>query len=139
VSESGSGQANCGSIFPARRRTATIRDLGLIKWRPLAQVFVGVAIYALFLLTTQFEHHDLLCHLKTPQHCTSCTSSQLGSFFYLIIGAHAVHAVVALAILCGCWGALRNGTLTRSRFGGAQLFWYFVVLVWPLLYWQVYL
>jgi len=28
-------------IFPARRRTATIRDLGLIKWRPLGQVFVG--------------------------------------------------------------------------------------------------
>ena len=36
---------------------------------------VGVAIYALFLLTVPFEHHDLLCHLKTPQHCTACTSS----------------------------------------------------------------
>jgi hypothetical protein len=36
---------------------------------------VGVAIYALFLLTVPFGHHDLLCHLKTPQHCTACTSS----------------------------------------------------------------
>ena len=36
---------------------------------------VAIAIYALFLLTVPFEHHDLLCHLKTPQHCTACTSS----------------------------------------------------------------
>jgi hypothetical protein len=39
----------------------------------------GLAIYATFLVAAPFEHHDLLCHLKTPQHCTSCTSSQLGS------------------------------------------------------------
>jgi len=36
---------------------------------------VGVAIYAVFLLVAPFEHHDLLCHLKTPTHCTACTSS----------------------------------------------------------------
>jgi len=36
---------------------------------------VGVAIYALFLVTAPFEHHDLVCHLKTPTHCTACTSS----------------------------------------------------------------
>jgi hypothetical protein len=41
--------------------------------------FVGLAIYAAFLVASPFEHHDLLCELKTPQHCTSCTSSQLGS------------------------------------------------------------
>jgi hypothetical protein len=40
---------------------------------------VGLAVYAIFLVASPFEHHDLLCHLKTPQHCTSCTSSQLGS------------------------------------------------------------
>src|SRR5215470_13256591 len=39
----------------------------------------GVAMYALFLIAAPFEHHDLQCELKTPQHCTSCTSSQLGS------------------------------------------------------------
>jgi len=36
---------------------------------------VGVAIYAVFLVTAPFEHHDLLCHLKPPTHCTACTSS----------------------------------------------------------------
>jgi hypothetical protein len=44
-----------------------------------AWTVAGVAIYAIFLLIAQFEHHDLLCHLKTPQHCTSCSSSLVGS------------------------------------------------------------
>jgi hypothetical protein len=39
----------------------------------------GLAFYALFLLVSQFEHHDLLCHLRTPQHCTACSASVLGS------------------------------------------------------------
>ena len=42
-------------------------------------MWLGTALYALFLITAQFEHHDLVCHLKNPQHCTSCVSSQLGS------------------------------------------------------------
>jgi hypothetical protein len=40
---------------------------------------LGVAVYAVFLVTAPFAHHDLICHLKTPQHCTSCASSQPGS------------------------------------------------------------
>lgn len=46
-------------------------------WRSLR--IIGVACYALFLVTAPFEHHDLSCELKTPQHCTSCASSQLGA------------------------------------------------------------
>jgi hypothetical protein len=38
-----------------------------------------LACYALFLASVPFEHHDLLCDLKTPQHCTSCTASVVGS------------------------------------------------------------
>jgi len=41
--------------------------------------YAGVAIYAVFLVTAPFEHHDFLCELKTPRHCTACASSQLGS------------------------------------------------------------
>jgi hypothetical protein len=37
----------------------------------------AVALYAIFLATAPFEHHDLLCHLKTPQHCTACAASPL--------------------------------------------------------------
>jgi hypothetical protein len=40
---------------------------------------IGVSLYALVLALAPFEHHDLSCELKTPLHCTSCASSQLGS------------------------------------------------------------
>jgi len=52
-----------------RRRTTRARLL----------TAVGLALYAFVLVTLPFEHHDIVCHLKTPQHCTSCASSQLGS------------------------------------------------------------
>ena len=39
---------------------------------------IGLALYAFVLVAAPFEHHDLVCHLKTPQHCTSCWSTQLG-------------------------------------------------------------
>ena len=39
----------------------------------------GGALYALFLIVAPYEHCDLVCHLKTPLHCTSCSSSLVGS------------------------------------------------------------
>ena len=39
----------------------------------------GIAFYAAFLVVASFEHHDLVCHLKNPQHCTACTANQLGT------------------------------------------------------------
>ena len=41
-----------------------------------SSVRYAAAIYAAFLLIAPFEHHDFLCHLKTPQHCSACTSGQ---------------------------------------------------------------
>jgi heme/copper-type cytochrome/quinol oxidase subunit 3 len=67
------------------------------------------------------------------------TSSQLGSFFYLIVGAHALHAVAAMGMLIASWRALGDGRLAASPFGAARVLWYFVVLMWPLIYATVYL
>jgi len=67
------------------------------------------------------------------------TSSAHGAFFYLIVGAHALHAVVALAALAAIYVPMRRGTLAASRFAATQIFWYFVVLVWPMIYLRVYL
>jgi len=39
---------------------------------------VIVALYATVQLTEAFEHHDLTCELKTPQHCLACVSSAVG-------------------------------------------------------------
>ena len=54
-----------------------VGSLGDRRWRRLA--FAGVALHLVFLMTAQFEHHDLLCHAKTPFHCTTCASSQPSS------------------------------------------------------------
>lgn len=67
------------------------------------------------------------------------TSSTYGSFFYLIVGAHAAHALGAIAGLAWAWARLRVGRLTEAQFATVQVFWYFVVLVWPVLYLKVYL
>ncbi len=65
-------------------------------------------------------------------------SSILGSFFYLIIGLHGLHAIVALGVLVYAWIGLRRGTVTSNRMAGAEIFWYFVVGLWPVLYLVVY-
>jgi heme/copper-type cytochrome/quinol oxidase subunit 3 len=67
------------------------------------------------------------------------TSSSLGSFFYLIIGLHALHAVAAVALLACAWLGLRRGGLASSQLATAAVFWYFVVGVWPVLYYRIYL
>ena len=67
------------------------------------------------------------------------TSSRLGAFFYLIVGTHALHAIAALCGLLYVFGKLLRGRLHRAQFQTAQVFWYFVVAVWPVLYLQVYL
>ncbi len=67
------------------------------------------------------------------------TSSSLGSFFYLIVGTHALHAVAAIVLLGRIWLRLRRGWLTSAQLATAEVFWYFVVGVWPVLYLVVYL
>lgn len=66
-------------------------------------------------------------------------SSPYGGFFYLIVGSHAVHAVAALAGMTWAWFRLDKGELTPSQLATVSAFWYFVVLVWPVLYITVYL
>ena len=73
------------------------------------------------------------------QEGLTLTSSTYGSLFYTIIGAHALHAVVAICALGWTWTRLRRDRLRKEALSVVALFWYFVVLVWPFLYFQVYL
>ncbi len=66
-------------------------------------------------------------------------SSMYGSFFYLIVGAHAVHAIAALILMATVWLSLRRGVMPLGRFQAAQVFWYFVVGIWPIIFGVVYL
>ena len=97
----------------------------LLRW----SVWLG----SLFVMVQGMEWTRLIHFGLTLQ------SSSYGSFFYLIIGAHALHAVAALALLAHVYHTFANGTLRIQRFWAAQVFWYFVVGLWPFLYLLVYL
>lgn len=67
------------------------------------------------------------------------TSSTYGGFFYLIVGAHALHALAAILALAWAWRRLAVGRLAEAQLATVAVFWYFVVLVWPFIYIRVYL
>jgi len=67
------------------------------------------------------------------------TSSTHGSFFYLIVGCHALHAIFAIGLLGFVYIKTLAGDFRESTFWAAEFFWYFVVGMWPLLYWLIYL
>lgn len=66
-------------------------------------------------------------------------TSPHASFFYLIVGAHALHAICALILLGRAYVRLRKSVLTVHSLQTALVFWTFVVGVWPALYVLVYL
>ena len=109
-------------VFTNRGQRAAVLPMG-----------IGILLGAFFVVFQGYEWANLLGQGLTMR------SSQLGAFFYLIVGTHALHAAGALAALLVFWQALRKEALRPSRFRTALLFWYFVVLMWPVIYWQVYL
>lgn len=66
------------------------------------------------------------------------TSSTHGGFFYMIVGAHALHAVGALLIMAYLFWQWRRRQLAPASLLAFQMFWYFVVGMWPVIYWKVY-
>ncbi len=70
------------------------------------------------------------------------SSSLYASFFYLIIGFHGLHVLVGLAILAYLFNKVKNSKSTedaKNTINACKLYWYFVVGIWPLLYYLVYL
>lgn len=101
--------------------------------RALVPMGIAVMLGTLFVAFQGREWAALLAEGLT------LTSSAYGGFFYLIVGSHALHAVAALGCLAWAWFRLKAGRLTESQFDTVGVFWYFVVLVWPVLYLKVYL
>lgn len=109
--------------FAYRRRAA----------RALVPLALSVLLGMFFVVFQGVEWAALLQEGLTLQ------SSPYGGFFYLIVGTHALHAIAAILCLAWAWFRLRRKQLTASEFATVQVFWYFVVLVWPMLYLKVYL
>jgi len=73
------------------------------------------------------------------QHGLSMTSSTYGSFFFMIIGCHGLHVLGALLFLISVYRKFSTEAFRPESYWGGQVFWYFVVGVWPVLYVLVYL
>lgn len=114
-------------LFVANRSYARNRNLAK---RPL---FTAMGLGAFFVSFQGYEWVSLI------RQGLTLTSSNHGSFFYLIVGLHGLHAIAGLSVLG--WAALKlsRGRLAPSSFAASQVFWYFVVGLWPVLYFMVYL
>ncbi len=80
--------------------------------------------------------------VKLIHYGLTTTSSLYGAFFYVLIGAHALHVVAGLAILLYLFTALKNSSspeVARNKITVCSMYWYFVVGIWPILYILVYL
>jgi heme/copper-type cytochrome/quinol oxidase subunit 3 len=137
------------TVMPGSARIIPIRREGFALNGVFATalfVFVEVMLFTGFISAFVIVKNGVTPGMWPPPHQPRLsfertainTAALLGSFFYLIVGAHAVHAVAALAVLAVCWWQQRRGRLNDSVFGGAQVFWYFVVLMWPVIWTLVY-
>ena len=95
----------------------------------------SILLGTFFLISQGYEWMQLI------KYGLTVSSSVYGGLFYLIIGAHGLHVVGTLSFLAYAWkrlGAPVN-PFTPEGLLPAQLLWYFVVCVWPVLYVLVYL
>lgn len=70
------------------------------------------------------------------------TSSVYGAFFYSLIGAHGLHVLIGLSLLVYLWFSLKADLPSgeyKNRIRAVSIFWFFVVAIWPVLYFLVYL
>ena len=94
---------------------------------------VGWLLGAVFIALQGREWVDLLSQGLTMQR------SSHASFFYLIVGTHGLHALAGLLALGWVVVRMIRKTATLSQLRAASVFWAFVVLIWPMIYWMVYL
>ena len=122
------------SAYTMRRAAAASRMHGnveTVRW-----LGATVALGTIFLLVQGSEWMRLLAF------GLHASSSLYGATFYTLIGCHALHVLIAvIALLIVLFGIWRSAPTRRSatRLQVCQLYWFFVVAIWPVLYVLVYL
>ena len=99
-------------------------------------VTVSILLGAFFVLFQGYEWVRLIGFGLTA------ASSLYGGLCYSIIGAHAAHVSAALGFLIYIRAKVSPSGMDRldpAIFASASMFWYFVVGLWPILYFMVYL
>ena len=98
------------------------------------RLLMGAALLgALFVSVQGFEWVRLVGEGLTMRVST------YGSFFYMIVGAHALHAACAIGALVWAWRSAVAGRLQSQQLAAVLALWTVVVALWPVLYVLVYL
>lgn len=113
-------------LFGARRLVAK-------KASNAPHVLLGSALLGALFVGSQVMHGS-----KLLASGLTMTSSQHASFFFLLGGLLTIHAAATVAALLVAWRQLSRGALSRPLFDAVQVFWYFVVVMWPVIYARVY-
>jgi cytochrome c oxidase subunit III len=101
--------------------------------KSLSFLFYSVLCATFFVVIQGYEWINLIVNGLTM------FSSTYGSFFYLVIGSHALHAFIAIVMMIVIYFQMKLGKASKAAFNTSQVFWYFVVGIWPFLYITVYL
>lgn len=100
------------------------------------QVFITTVLGLVFLMFQGFEWFNLI------RFGLKVTANLYGATFYVLIGMHALHVLIAVQVLIFVWSKALRGAYTERDHSGlimGGLFWEFVVLIWPILFIVVYL
>ena len=102
---------------------------GAMRW-----MVVTTVLGALFLAIQGSEWAHLILFGLTM------TSSLYGGMFYLIVGAHALHLIVAVGVLLFVASRVWRGRYDVDFRGvvACSVYWSFVVILWPIIYAMVY-
>jgi heme/copper-type cytochrome/quinol oxidase subunit 3 len=118
------------SGWTAHRAVAAFRrgELGFARW-----LWVTAGLGVLFLAVQGFEWVRLVGFGLTTR------SSLYGATFYTLVGAHGLHVLAAVGVLLyAARRAARGGYDAPGALDPIQMYWTFVVAVWPVLYLLVY-
>lgn len=80
--------------------------------------------------------------IRLVHHGFTLSSGVYGSIFYVLIGCHALHALIAVVWELSVFAKALGGCYSVDRHVGVEIcaiYWTFVVVLWPMLYVLVYL
>jgi cytochrome c oxidase subunit III len=110
------------------------RQFGAFGHTPQVRLLLGLAgvLATAFVLIQSYEWLQLLHYGMT------LAPGMLAACFCLAIGTHGIHAVAAVILMGVAWQRSRAETLQTAHLQAMQIFWYFVVGIWPVIYIAVY-
>ena len=110
-----------GRVFSKNAHDARVRSLWL---KSILEGFFFVGFQG-------FEWIQLISYGLTLK------SSIFGACFYLLIGMHGLHALIGVLAMAYFY-ATGKDRFSLESFKAMQIFWLFIVAVWPILYFLVY-